>query len=83
MKKIFTIALVAFALFAVTSCGPSIKEKAEYFETELVKASDERDIEKFSKIQDEMEEYEKTLSEADKKEFTMARAEVNDKLRGK
>ena len=71
MKKLFFALVTAVALVSFASCGgdskSSVETKAVKMFKEMYAAGEAEDLEKFTKLAEEFDEWQKDLSESDQK----------------
>ena len=72
MKKLFMLLPVLGLSFLLCACSNSPADKAEDYAKQTVEAMKSGDLEKVQKLEKEMEEYIKTLSPEEQKEFEEA-----------
>ena len=74
MKKALSLLAVGILLAVAVACS-SVESKTKGYLNDLMKAQKAGDVEKVEKIQKEMDEWEATLSEADKEKAAKAALE--------
>ncbi len=75
MKKFFVIALAAMSMTFV-SCKKSVEDQAKAYAVKMMEAEKSGDKDKMNALQQEMEEWGKSLSEEDQKKVKAAMEDV-------
>ena len=80
MKKLQYIC-TALMLLSVVSCKSEVEKQAETYCERMLKSIQEHDVQGMVKLSDEMTEWQRNLSDEERKEVVEVKAKYDDRIR--
>lgn len=81
MNKLLYVC-TALMLLSLVSCKSEVEKQAETYCERMIKTIQEHDVQGMVKLSDEMTEWERNLSDEERKEVIEVKAKYDDRIRG-